>query len=421
VLLRNAGYSADDAPDGRVATEMLKSDRYDLLLLDLKMPGIDGLQIVEALRIWGMTLPVLMISGFGTVDLAVQSLHRGADDFMTKPVEPSALLTRVSELLARRPHADGESAVAGLVGRSAAMREVGTLIAGVAPTDTTVLITGVTGAGKEVVARAVHQLSPRHNGAWQTVNCGALADSLLESELFGHVRGAFTGATRDREGLIEAADRGTLFLDEVGEMSLALQQRLLRVLQEREVTRLGSTRPRAVDIRVIAATNRNLQDAVSSGRFREDLYYRVAVFSIALPPLRQRRDDIPLLVEHGLSRLRERVPSWSELTCSPMALRALREYDWPGNVRHLFGVIESSAVRAGGGRIDLPHLPLEVREVLDGLPMPRYRAADTDAEERERIRWALQQSEGSLARAADLLGMGRTTLWRKMKGLSVDG
>ena len=417
-LLRGDGYAAEDAADAQAAMAAMSDDRYDLLLLDLKMPGIDGLQLVETLRIRGHTVPVLMISGFGTVDLAVRSLHLGADDFLTKPVEPEVLASRVAALLDRRPSGDNRRAAAAeIVGRSSAIADVLTKITRVAPTETTVLVSGETGVGKELVARAVHRLSPRADALFLAVNCGALSESLLESELFGHVRGSFTGAVRDRLGVIESANGGTLFLDEVGEMSLALQQRLLRALQEREVTRVGAVRPVAVDIRVVAATNRDLQLLVREGRFREDLYYRLAVFSIVVPPLRDRREDTPLLVQHALDRLRARVAQWHELSCSPLALRALRAFDWPGNVRHLLGAVESAAVLAEGRRIELQHLPPEVRESLEGPGAPRYRASGGD-QERDRIQWALDTSGGSLSRAADLLGMGRTTLWRKLKAAS---
>ena len=419
-LLRSDGYTADDAASGQDALEILKDRRYDLLLLDLKMPGIDGLQLIEALRIWGHTIPILMISGFGTVDLAVKSLHLGADDFLTKPVEPDVLSARVAELLDRRPAFGQEGSGAnGIVGRAPVIQDVISKMERVAGAETTVLITGETGVGKELVARGVHRLSPRRDALFLAVNCGAMSESLLESELFGHVRGSFTGAVRDRAGVIESAQGGTLFLDEVGETSLALQQRLLRVLQEREVTRVGAIRPVAVDIRVVSATNRDLQTLVRAGRFREDLYYRLAVFSIDVPPLRERREDIPLLVEHALERLRNRIPRWRDLACSPFALRALRACDWPGNVRHLFGALESAAVLSDGGRIELQHLPPEVRSALDGGAQPRYRAEGDEDAERDRIVWALETTGGSLTRSADVLGMGRTTLWRKMKAFGL--
>ncbi|MFN4774078.1 MAG: sigma-54-dependent transcriptional regulator [Gemmatimonas sp.] len=414
-LLRDEGYVVDEAPDGHLAAQQLKDQRYDLLLLDLKMPGIDGLQLVEALRVRGMHLPILMISGVGTVDLAVRALHRGADDFLTKPVEPAMLIARTAELLDRRPTESGTLTGSSIVGRSEAIRAVLADIARVAPTETTVLVGGETGVGKELVARALHDGSPRRAGTFQAVNCGALSETLLESELFGHARGAFTGAIRDRIGIIEAAHGGTIFLDEIGEMSMAVQQRLLRVLQEREVTPVGSVRTKPVNVRVVSASNRDLRILMLRGQFREDLYYRLSVFRIDVPPLRDRRDDIPMLVEHALRRLRMRVPQWAELTCSPYAMRALRAFEWPGNVRHLMGAVESAAVTSGGQRIEVQHLPAEVRESLEGFAHPRYRAEDTGDAERARIEWAIATAEGSFSRAADLLGMGRTTLWRKFK------
>ncbi len=421
-LLRHDGYQADDAADGAAAAEALRARHYDLMLLDLKMPGIDGLQLLETLRIRGHTVPILMISGVGTVELAVRSLHLGADDFLTKPVEPDILAGRVAELLDSRPSGDARAhAGREIIGRAAAMQDVLSRLERVAPLSTTVLVSGETGVGKELVARAVHRLSDRRDAAFVAVNCGALSESLLESELFGHARGSFTGAVRDRIGVIESAHGGTLFLDEVGEMSLAVQQRLLRVLQEREVQRVGASRPVPVDIRVVTATNRDLRSLVHERRFREDLYYRLAVFTIDVPPLRDRREDIPLLAQHALERLRARVPQWSELACSPLALRAMRAFDWPGNVRHLLGAIESAAVLAEGRRIELQHLPEEVRESLEGAAPPRYRAPDDELQERDRILGALDQCGGSPTRAADLLGMGRTTLWRKLRALGIDG
>jgi DNA-binding NtrC family response regulator len=418
-LLRADGYDVDGVADGAAAAEALRATRPDLVVLDLRMPGVDGLGVVEALRMWGERVPILMISGFGTVDAAVRALHLGADDFLTKPVEPDVLSARVADLLARRPLLEASTPnPAGMVGRSPKMREALAAIARVAVGDTTVLVTGETGTGKELAARAVHDLSPRNRAPFIAVNCGALAEGILESELFGHVRGAFTGAVRDRVGVFEAADGGTIFLDEIGEMSVVLQQRLLRVLQEREVTRVGASRPAKVNVRVVAATNRDLASLVEQGRFRDDLYYRLAVFPIALPPLRDRRADIPLLVEHALSMLRARREGAERLACSPLAMRLLRAYEWPGNVRHLFGVLERAAVDADYGRIEAQHLPIELRRASNSaseLHEQRYRGTVPADEERAAIVSALEQTGGALAQSAELLGMGRTTLWRKLK------
>jgi DNA-binding NtrC family response regulator len=424
-LLRAEGHEVHAVEDGPSAVNALRDAdargaRFDLVLLDLRMPGIDGLGVVESLRVWGERVPILMISGVGTVDSAVRALHLGADDFLTKPVEPEVLAARVAELLERRPdveHVEGNPGA--FVGRAPAMAPFFAALRRVAPTDTTVLIVGETGTGKELAARAVHDLSPRSRGPFVAVNCGSLGEGVLESELFGHVRGAFTGALRDRAGLFEAAGGGTVFLDEVGEVSMALQQRLLRVLQEREVTRVGASHASRIDVRIVAATNRDLHALVREGRFRDDLLYRLAVFPLTLPPLRERRADIPLLAMHALAELSPRAPGRAALTCSPFAMRLLREYDWPGNVRQLFSVLEAAAIHADFRRIEAQHLPADLRGTahpsMSGDHDPRYRAIESDADERAAIAAALEETSGALAKSAELLGMSRTTLWRKMR------
>ena len=354
-LLREEGHRVVEAASGQEGVEALKAGGFDLILLDLRMPGVDGIQIVEVLRRWGEGVPILMISGYGTVETAVKALHTGADDFLTKPVEPDVLTGKVADLLERRPSLENRrDALAGnLVGRSPGMHEVFEAMKKVAPSDATVLILGETGTGKELVARGIHDGSDRANGPFVAVNCASLAEGLLESELFGHVRGAFTGAVRDKPGLFRAAHGGTLFLDEIGDISSSLQHRLLRVLQEKELTPVGDVRPQKVDVRVLAATHRDLREDMSAGRFREDLYYRLDVFRIRIPPLRSRRTDIPLLVEHFLRGKRASPldaaeggsgPAW---TVSPLAMRLLQSHPWPGNVRELFSVLESARIRAG--------------------------------------------------------------------------
>jgi two-component system response regulator HydG len=421
-LLRQDGYEVEVAGDGKEAVNALRRQRFDLLLLDLRLPGTDGLRIVEALRLWGEEIPILMISGFGTVEAAVEALHLGADDFLTKPVEPDVLSARIADLLERRPGSLPGSTFAGMIGRSEPMQLVFDAVRRVAPTDTTVLVTGETGTGKELVARAIHAHSARASSNLLTVNCAALPEGLLESELFGHMRGSFTGAVSDKPGLFEAASGGTLFLDEIGDMSLALQQRLLRALEEREVRRIGALRVTAVDVRIIAATHRDLRGAVSSGAFREDLFYRLNVFTIGLPPLRERRADIPLLVESRLAALRR---ERRRLTASPLAMRMLRGYAWPGNVRELTAALESAAIRADGDRIEAQHLPPELRAASERghSSAERYRTAAPADDERATILAALERAEGNRARAAEMMGMGRTTLWRKMRlyGIPTDG
>jgi DNA-binding NtrC family response regulator len=424
-LLRQDGHQVVAAGSSSEAMTTLAGRKFDLILIDLRMPGVDGLGLTEALRKWGEGAPILMISGFGTVDVAVQALQLGADDFLTKPVEPDVLTARVASLLERRPRAATAAGTpAGLVGRSPAMREVFAALAAVAPAETTVLVTGETGTGKELVARAIHEASARRAKPFIAVNSAGLAPGLVESELFGHVRGAFTGAVRDKQGVFQAANGGTVFLDEIGDVPPAVQHRLLRVLQEREVTPVGTVRPVSVDMRVIAATNRDLRAEVAAGRFREDLFYRLNVFRVALPPLRDRRTDIPVLVEHALARLSGRRLGAQRLVCSPLAMRLLQAYSWPGNVRELFSVLECAALGASEGRIDAQHLPAEVRSIAtqghDTL-MARYRTAVGGEDERARILAALDAAHGVRARAAEILGMGRTTLWRKLRQLGLEG
>ncbi len=425
-LLRDEGYRVVEAEGGQAAVDALKGGEFDLILLDLRMPGVDGIQIVEVLRRWGEGVPILMISGFGTVETAVQALHTGADDFLTKPVEPDVLIGKVADLLERRPSLrEGQGGEAGdLIGRSPGMRAVVAAMRKVAPTNATVLIQGETGTGKELVARGIHAASARASGPFVAVNCGSLAEGLLESELFGHVKGAFTGAVQDKLGLFQVAHEGTLFLDEIGDISPGLQHRLLRVLQEKEFIPVGDVRPRKIDVRVVAATHRDLGSAIEEGTFREDLYYRLNVFRLEIPPLRERVSDIPLLVEHFL---RSRRPSDVGPIVSPFAMRLLQAQPWPGNVRQLFSVLESAIIRAGeGSRIETQHLPQEIRSSQGhgsaGIPPAegRYAAAGPPEKEREMILAALEEADGIRTKAAHLLGMGRTTLWRKLKEYGID-
>jgi DNA-binding NtrC family response regulator len=439
-LLREEGYTVVEAAAGGQAGDLLSESEFDLILLDLRMPGIDGIALVEVLRRWGEGIPILMISGYGTVETAVKALHTGADDFLTKPVEPDVLTGKVADLLERRPSVDSSSisAQSGLVGRSVTMLEVFDSMQKVAGSDATVLIQGETGTGKELVAKGIHRASARSSGPFVPVNCASLAEGLLESELFGHVKGAFTGAVRDKPGLFGAAEGGTLFLDEIGDISAALQHRLLRVLQEREFIPVGDVKPVAADVRVIAATHRDLGAEVRAGRFREDLYYRLNVFRLELPTLRSRKSDIPLLVEHffrqkgasgmgGASSPEDGAPETAPRGVSPLVMRLLQSYAWPGNVRELFSVLESAFIRVEPGRpLEAQHLPAEIRERTtwsgedDGDSFTRYAQPSSGTDERQEILSALERANGVRAQAARLLGMGRTTLWRKMKEYGIE-
>lgn len=425
-LLSDEGYDVESAASGDAGLERLRESPFDLVLLDLKMEGRSGLEVLEQLRRSGSDVPVLMLTGFATVESAVQALKLGADDYITKPCDNAVLRSKIQAILARREPTLGEGA-SQIVGSGPRMREVRKAIARVAPTESTVLLRGATGTGKELVARAIHEESPRRMRPFVAVNCSALAEGLLESELFGHARGAFTGATTERKGLFEEADSGTVFLDEIGDVPPATQAKLLRVLQEREVTRVGTSRPIPVDVRVIAATHQDLEAMVEEGTFRADLYFRLKVFQIRLPDLRQRPEDLPGLVSAGLARWNSRNPDPTRRVASVSddAMEVLRAYDWPGNVRELIAALEHACIVCDGNRILPCHLPAEIREgppeasKSEGDPRAaepgrRYQAPDADAE-REAIRNALAEADGNRTRAAAALGMGRTTLWQKLK------
>jgi DNA-binding NtrC family response regulator len=432
--LTEEGFEVVDAETGERALELLDQFAFDVIVTDLRLPGIDGAHLVEAARERYPGILVIVITGFGTVRDAVDAIRRGATDFLTKPFQFDELTHVLRKALEQR-RLTSENAYlrsqleeryqfGGIVGRSRAMRELFQLLETVAPSNSTVLITGETGTGKEVVARAIHHNSPRRAHRFATINCAALPEALLETELFGHVRGAFTGAVGARQGRFEQAHRGTLFLDEVGTMSAGLQMRLLRVLQEREFERVGDNQTIKVDVRLIAATNSDLARMVSEGTFREDLYYRLHVIPVQLPPLRERRDDIPLLVRHFL----EKFAPASGVQMSQDAMRALMAFHWPGNVRQLENVIDR-AVTMGAGRrqLDASVLPPEmvasasrtatpsVDLADDGIDMPGYLSTI----ERELITRALDRTKGNRNKAAELLRIKRTTLVEKLKRLGM--
>ena len=426
-LLTDEGYQVDAAPGGDAGLAQLREAHYDMVLLDLKMEGRTGLSVLEELRVSGNDVPVLMLTGYATVDSAVQALKLGADDYLTKPCDNEVLRRKIKTVLARREPVLGEG-TRRMVAGTTRMREVLRAISRVAPTESTVLLRGATGTGKEVIAHALHEESPRRNRPFVAVNCSSLAEGLLESELFGHARGAFTGAVSERRGLFEEATGGTLFLDEIGDVSPAMQAKLLRVLQEREVVRVGTSRAVPVDVRVVAATHRDLEAMVEDGRFRKDLYFRLKVFQIRVPELKERTEDIPALAAAALARWNDRAePSRRVNGVSDEAMDVLLGYDWPGNVRELMTAIEYACIVCEGGRILACHLPEDVREgpapaggdskrAAEVRPEAarRYQARDADAE-RDAIVAALEEAQGNRTRAAAALGMGRTTLWQKLK------
>ena len=367
--LDDQGYVTCAATSGEEALEVLAAEKPDLVLLDWMMPGLDGIEVLKRMRATPelQRVPVIMLTARTSTQDKVMGLDAGADDYVTKPIDEAELFARIRAMLRivrleqenlslRREIAAGGTQYTGVIGKSKAMERVYGLLGKVIDSDTTVLLTGETGTGKEILARTIHRQSPRKDEPFVAVNCGAMAEQLLESELFGHKKGAFTGAVSDRPGLFEAADGGVLFLDEIGETSPGLQVRLLRALQEGEIRRVGEEQDRHVDVRVIAATNRDLRDEVSGGGFREDLFYRLSVFPIELPPLRQRREDIPELVRHFLGERQKKEGRGPE-GLTAQAMDALGAYEWPGNIRELQNEVERAALLCGDeARIDLPHL-----------------------------------------------------------------
>ncbi len=434
ILLRNAGFTPHTAHGGRAGLEALQTLTPDIMLTDVRMPGVDGVQLLAAARERDGEMPVILMTAQATLQSAMQAVNEGAFYYIQKPFrndELLAILKRAAEhrllrvenksLKQEISRRDRETVVLP-VGRSRAWMNVLRLAETVAPTDSTVLIQGESGTGKEVIARYVHELSGRTASPFLSINCGALPEGLLESELFGHVKGSFTGAVRDKDGLFTAAAGGTFFLDEIGETTAATQVKLLRVLQQREVIPVGGTESVPIDTRVIAATNRDLEAEIRRGSFRNDLYYRLNVISIDLPPLRERREDIALLAESFLKRAVEQRGHPPRALTSD-ALAALQAYDWPGNVRELENALERAVILARGDTIDVSALPdaLTARrsEPLVGakeLPNPTLEVI-----ERAYIAWVLQSSGGQKTRAAEVLGIDPSTLHRKLGRYGLDG
>jgi two-component system response regulator AtoC len=433
--LGDRGYHVEQAESGEAAIARLADFAFDIIVTDLRLPGVDGSAVIEAAVARYPDIIAIVVTGYGTVKDAVEAIKRGASDFVSKPFQIDELLHVLGSSLEQR-RLKSENAYLrsqleeryrfeGVIGKSRPMARLFQLLETVAPTNSTILITGETGTGKEVVARAIHLNGPRRLHRFVALNCSAIPETLLEAELFGHVRGAFTGAVGNRQGRLEQAHRGTVFLDEVGTMSAALQMKLLRVLQEREFERVGDSHTTKVDVRVIAATNSDLARMVAEGQFREDLFYRLNVIPVQLPPLRERKEDIPLLVQHFLAILRNGAPT--SLTVSQEAMRRLMSFSWPGNVRQLENAVERAvALSAGRTQIDVGDLPTEVQKAQetalttavtlpeDGLDLDAF-IADI---ERDLIQRSLERTGGNKGKAARLLNLKRTTLVEKLKRLS---
>jgi DNA-binding NtrC family response regulator len=412
------GYFAHSAGSGREALGCIQHHEFDIALLDIKMPGMDGMELQARLKEADPELTVIMMTGYASVETAVQALKRGAYDYITKPVDPDELSHLVANALEHkratrevvRLREDLQEAVlsTGLIGSSPAMKKVAELIEMVASTEATVLVTGESGTGKEVVARAIHAAGPRRFMPMVTIHCGALTETLLESELFGYEKGAFTGAQYRKKGKFEVADGGTVFLDEISDISLKTQTDLLRVLQEHEIVRVGGNEPIKVDFRCIAATNKDLEVLVKAGTFRPDLYYRLHVFCIGIPPLRERREDIPLLVDHFLNKFcmatSRPVPQ-----ISTEALDLLIRHDWPGNVRELENAVERALVVGRGPEIRAADFsfPFQADEPKSGRTL--------DDVERAHIERVLRETQHNMSRAARILDIDRTTLYNKVR------
>ena len=433
-VLRDEGYEVDAVDSGEACLEQLPRQAYDVVLLDIWLPGMDGLATLARMRERQIDVQVVIISGHGNIESAVRAIKMGAFDFVEKPLslEKTVLVVR-NALTQRRLEAENRALRAKvdaqhvMVGESYAMAKLREQVAMAAPTNGRVLIFGENGTGKELVARNIHQLSRRRTGPFIEVNCAAIPEELIESELFGHVRGAFTGAVADRRGKFETAHGGTIFLDEIADMSLKTQAKVLRVLQEQVVEAVGASSRIRVDARVLAATNRDLTTEIRAGRFREDLYFRLNVVPIFVPPLRDRQEDIPLLAEHFMAML-AREYGRRPKTFEADAVIALRQYVWPGNVRELHNVVERLMIMVPGDRISSRDLSFLDQGLTPGSNVPAAVTRPAVAEplheardrfERDYIRRALAAQHGNISRTADLLGIERSNLYRKMRGFGI--
>jgi DNA-binding NtrC family response regulator len=428
-LLKSWGFLAESAGDGEEALAKVTSFRPAIVISDLVMPRMDGLALLRALQSQGADVTTLLLTAQGTVETAVEAMKEGAYDYLTKPIDIPRLkvlldkiverMETLREVKALRRQLREHGTFGPMIGNSTEMRKIYEVVEQAGPTSASVLITGESGTGKELVAQTIHQLSPRASFPFVAINCAAIPETLLESEIFGHEKGAFTGAADRRQGCFELADRGTLFLDEIGEMTPATQVKLLRVLQERKFRRLGGRTEQSVDVRVLAATNLDPVDAVQKGKLREDLYYRLNVFSMRLPPLRDRKEDLPLLVQAFLTEFNSRNQK-TVAGVDHQAMRMLEQYGWPGNVRELRNVIERATILATGQFIEPKHLP----PVLSNEPAPQHQpqvalAPGTTVEEAERrlIMMTLEHTRDNKTRAAEILGISLKTLHNKLNKL----
>src|SRR6266581_2459308 len=416
-ILTTAGYDVTSAASGEAALKFAKDRSFDLALTDLKMTGMDGIELLQHLLELDSSIIVILLTAHGSIDSAKEALRRGAFDYLLKPFDQEALLETIKRALGNLDRIDVE-----IISASPKMEAVKKMILKVARSSSTVLIRGESGTGKELIARAIHNQSPRSSEMFQAVNCAAINENLLESELFGHEKGSFTGAHAEKKGLFEIADRGTLFLDEIAELDVAMQAKLLRALQERKIRRVGGTHEISVDVRVIAATNRDLRAMVSDGRFRDDLYYRINVLSVDVPPLRERREDIPVLIDYFVKK-HTRNTSRLVRGLTAETRKLMMDYSWPGNVRQLESAIERAILLCEGDQITVDDLPLEVRQesrpVSEGaFKLPPEGISFEDVE-RDLIMQAMEQTDYNITKSAKLLGLTFRTLQYRLEKFGI--
>ena len=429
-IIKSWGYFVEVVDDGSKAVEMVKERPFDLILMDVRMTKMSGIEALKLIKEYNPAIPILIMTAYSSVESAVEALKAGAYDYLTKPLDFEVLKLSIekardhmglkSENKALKEKLRSEFDLKNIIGKSRPMKELIDMVAMIAPSEATVLITGESGTGKELIAQSIHYNSPRKDHSLVVVNCAALTETLLESELFGHEKGAFTGADKRREGRFAQAHKGTIFLDEIGEMSPMMQAKLLRVIQEREIQRVGSDDTIKVDVRILAATNRNLEDDVAKGKFREDLYYRLNVVTVNMPPLRDRQDDIPLLAQHFLEKYSEKNRKQVK-GFSPISMDILLKYDWPGNIRELENAVERSVILLNGDYITEKELPLNITQTYsEESDWVATKPANTEPRpleevEKEAILAALEASGGNKSETARRLGINRKTLHQKLK------
>ena len=433
IMLEKEGYKAVAVQGGEEGVERLEKEIFDLILCDIRMPGMDGLAFLKEIKDRGIESTIIMMSAYGTVDTALEAMKLGAYDYISKPFKPDEVILTLrkaeererlrKENLILKGEIKKEYQFGNLIAKSEKMMAIFDMIKKIADYKTSILILGESGTGKELIARAIHYNSNRGERPFVAINCGAIPENLLESELFGYVKGAFTDATRSKKGLFEEADRGTIFLDEISDLPLQLQVKILRFLQDQEIRRVGEVKPITVDVRIIAATARNLSQEVAKGKFRDDLFYRLNVIPISLPPLRERKEDIPLLVNHFIRKLNARHGMNIE-GIAPRALKLLIDHHWPGNVRELENVIERAMVLTEGIRIEEEHLPWTLDHQLTGesVPTPEdlsLKKMQKKVEEKL-IRKALEKTKGNKTKAAKLLEISHPSLLNKIKEYGIE-